>query len=70
MRIGIHFQGESDCKVRVETGSVMAVDDIELRDVEHEGEKTGQAKGDSSNEDVPETRVRMVSSVTVAVSLK
>ena len=61
--VGVHFQGESDCRVRVEMGSVMAVDDIEVRDGEGEGEQVGE-------EDIPETRIRMVSSVTVAVGLK
>lgn len=51
--VGVYFQGESDCRVRVEMGSVVAVDDVEV--------------GEGEDEDVPETRMRMVSSVTVAV---
>ena len=71
LRIGVHFQGESDCRVRVEMGSVMAVDDIEVRqdETEGKGEEKSKAKDDLKDEDVPETRVRMVSSVTVAVRL-
>ena len=53
--VGVYFQGESDCRVRVEMGSVVAVDDVEV------------GEGGGEDEDVPETRMRMVSSVTVAV---
>ena len=65
LRFGVHFQGESDCRVRVETGSVMAVDDIEV----HDGDNAGAMEA-VVDEDIPETRVRMVSSVTVAIGLK
>lgn len=67
LRIGVHFQGESDCRVRVETGSVMAVDDIEVR---HDEDEKGGDDSSKINKEVPETRFRMVSSVTVAVGLR
>lgn len=72
LRIGVHFQGESDCRVRVETGSVMAVDDIEVREDNSVGDdkEKSKLKDELKDEDVPETRVRMVSSVTVAVALR
>ncbi|KAF9735519.1 hypothetical protein PMIN03_006840 [Paraphaeosphaeria minitans] len=70
LRIGVHFQGESDCRVTVEMGSVMAVDDIELRQEGEEEEGKGSRAKDDVEEEVPETRVRMVSSVTVAVGLR
>ncbi|KAK7189530.1 hypothetical protein DPSP01_001524 [Paraphaeosphaeria sporulosa] len=70
LRIGVHFQGESDCRVRVETGSVMAVDDIEVRQNEEEKGGEGSKVKEEVKDEVPETRVRMVSSVTVAVGLR
>ena len=87
LQVGVHFQGESDCTVRVEMGSVAAVDDLEIksqrrdRGIVDEDLATGQ--GQTSNpiqvgsktkiedeEDVPETRIRTLSSVTVAIRLK
>lgn len=61
LELGVYFQGEGDCVVKVEMGSVKAIDDIEIHggDVEEGG-----------GEDVPETRIRTVSSVTVSVGLK
>lgn len=75
LKIGVYFQGESDCSVRVEMGSVMAVDDIEVRpDKGDQGEDDRGnelvAQEQSEDEDLPETRIRMVSSVTVAIRLK
>jgi ribonuclease P/MRP protein subunit POP7 len=72
LRVGVHFQGESDCTVRVEMGSVMAVDDIEVRNNEEdkEGEGGSNVHEELNDDEVPETRVRMVSSVTVAVGLR
>ncbi|KAJ4358421.1 uncharacterized protein N0V89_003004 [Didymosphaeria variabile] len=69
LRFGVHFQGESDCTVRVETGSVMAVDDIEIRNVEERNASGGgiEANEQLNDDDVPEMRVRMVSSVTVVI---
>ncbi|KAF1958798.1 hypothetical protein CC80DRAFT_20201 [Byssothecium circinans] len=81
LQIGVHFQGEVDCNVRVEMGSVQAIDDIAIRR-KRGGEVEGalKAKEDGVNkdrkdekwkeEDIPETRVRTLSSITVAISLK
>ncbi|KAF1964819.1 hypothetical protein BU23DRAFT_546988 [Bimuria novae-zelandiae CBS 107.79] len=69
LRIGVYFQGESDCRVRVEIGSVMAVDDIEVREGEGGGDKAEEVTQDN-DEEIPETRIRIVSSVTVAIGLK
>jgi ribonuclease P/MRP protein subunit POP7 len=62
LSLGVEFQREGEgCVVRVEMGSVRAVDDIEVTD-----------GGDGAEEDgeVPETRIRTVSSVTVSIGLK
>ncbi|KAF2275946.1 uncharacterized protein EI97DRAFT_501683 [Westerdykella ornata] len=112
LEIGVYFQAQSDCGVRVEMGSVKAVDDIEvlppeqdegegeekevrdeegdvdMRDVGGEestgregkrlqedlqkGEKekrkkvTGK-KASMPREDIPETRIRTLSAITVSV---
>jgi ribonuclease P/MRP protein subunit POP7 len=64
LELGVGFQGEADCVVRVEMGSVKAIDDIEVRDT---GEDVGAEEG---GVEVPETRIRTVSSVTVSIGLK
>jgi ribonuclease P/MRP protein subunit POP7 len=104
LEIGCYFQGQADCRVRVEIGSVCAIDDIEIKpDAEKavqkeeqergEGMDTGdvamtdadddngeQRKGEGgrkkrkkqvvAEEDVPETRLRNLSAVTVSICLK
>lgn len=96
LEIGVYFQGEKDCAVRVEMGSVKAIDDIEVNAAEpgkgkgvvdddgdvdmtlnndNDNEKEGdRGKGKKrrraiAEEDVPETRIRTLSSITVAISL-
>ncbi|OSS44526.1 hypothetical protein B5807_10881 [Epicoccum nigrum] len=64
LELGLKFQGEADCVVRVETGSVRAVDDVEVR----EGEGGGGVDGEE--EEVPETRIRTLSTVTVCIGLR
>lgn len=61
LEIGVYFQGEEDVEVRVEMGSVKAVDDIEV---------VGGDDGEEGEGDVPETRIRNVSSVTVSIGFK
>lgn len=93
LEIGLHFQGERDCKVKVQMGSVKAVDDIEVDsavpgneigadaegDVAMEGDDHGADAGEEQEkkswkkemapEDIPETRLRTLSVVTVAICL-
>lgn len=64
LEIGVAMQGEGDCVVRVEMGNVSAVDDIEMKD----GDAGGA--GDAGGEEVPETRIRKLSAVTVSIWLK
>lgn len=59
--LGVEFQGEEGYVARVEMGSVRAVDDVEV--VSKEGE-------DGDEDDIPETRIRNVSSVTVSIGLE
>jgi ribonuclease P/MRP protein subunit POP7 len=57
LELGVQFQGEEgEYVVKVEMGSVKAVDDVEV---------VGEVE-----EDVPETRMRTVSSVTVSIGTK
>lgn len=65
LELGVRFQGEDDCRVRVEMGSVKAIDDVEVT-VGGEGE---EGEG-GEEEDVPETRIRTLSTVTVCIGLK
>ena len=58
LQLGLFFQGQGDVKVRIGTGSVGVVDDIEVEE------------GGAEEEEVEETRVRRVSVVEVGVSLK
>jgi len=59
LSLGLFFQGQADCWVRVGTGSVGAVDDV-VGGEEEEGEGEGEG----------ETRVRRVSAVEVGVRLR
>lgn len=77
LQVGVHFQGENDCRVRVEMGSVQAIDDIEVRrgkggEEAENGEDEGKGgKGKKwKDEDIPETRIRTLSSITVAIGPK
>ncbi|KAH7078914.1 Rpp20 subunit of nuclear RNase MRP and P-domain-containing protein [Paraphoma chrysanthemicola] len=64
LELGVAFQAEAECVVRVEMGSVKAIDDIEMRET---GDDAG---GADEGEEVPETRIRSVSSVTVSIGFK
>ena len=61
--LGLYFQRQDDCMVRLRTGSVGVVDDI-VQD-EEEGREE-----EEDGEELPESRVRKVSVVEVAVTLK
>ncbi|KAF1365780.1 hypothetical protein EJ07DRAFT_150277 [Lizonia empirigonia] len=63
LELGVRFQGEEDCRVRVEMGSVKAIDDVEVKEGGEEGVN-------AQEEEVPETRIRTLSTVTVCIGLK
>jgi ribonuclease P/MRP protein subunit POP7 len=89
LQVGVHFQGENDCTVRVEMGSVQAIDDISIKRKKDQGvgedvDMNTTAATDNGNgkqgkkgkkekmwvdEDIPETRTRTLSSITVAIGL-
>ena len=64
LELGLYFQRQDDCMIRVRTGSVGVVDDIV-----HE-EEDGEEEEEGEGEELPESRVRKVSVVEVAVTLK
>jgi ribonuclease P/MRP protein subunit POP7 len=74
IRLGLHFQDQEDCFIRIKTGSVGAIDDIVARksgraagyeaDAETAGEKEEDLDG------LPETRVRFTSTIEIGVGLK
>jgi ribonuclease P/MRP protein subunit POP7 len=60
LELGVQFQADGEYVVKVEMGNVRAIDDIEVG-------KGGEGEGE---DDVPETRIRTVSSVTVSIGVK
>lgn len=66
LELGVKFQGEEDCRVRVEMGSIQAIDDVEVKP-RSGGEGEGEDEG--NEEEVPETRIRTLSTVTVCIGL-
>ncbi|RMZ72248.1 ribonuclease p mrp subunit pop7 [Pyrenophora seminiperda CCB06] len=74
LEIALHFQADQSCGVRVDLGSVKAIDDIEIKSIPSTGthEATGQeeqGQDQEADESIPETRIRMLSSVTVSIGL-
>ena len=63
LAVGVVFQGEAEWCVRVEMGSVRAVDDVLVTGASGGGEE-------GEGEEVPETRLRTLSCVTVAISAR
>ncbi|KZM19576.1 Ribonuclease P [Ascochyta rabiei] len=74
LELGVKFQGEGDCRVRVELGSVKAIDDVEVNEgaeVDQKGTAGGEGEEEEEEEEeVPETRIRTLSTVTVCIGLK
>ncbi|KAH7119967.1 Rpp20 subunit of nuclear RNase MRP and P-domain-containing protein [Dendryphion nanum] len=72
LEIGCFFQGEGrGCGVRVKIGGVRAVDDVLLKKHGEEGRMDvdieGGEDGDEEEDEIAETRIRTVSTVTVAI---
>ena len=68
--IALFFQGKDDCRVHLRTGTIGVVDDIvEVPDRASSG--NGQEKsGEGTEEELPESRVRKMTFVEAAVTLK
>lgn len=61
LQIGLYFQGQEDCDVRLRTGSVGAIDDVVA---------TGEGGLEGDEAVVEETRVRRTSVLEVGVRLR
>ncbi|KAF2271071.1 hypothetical protein CC78DRAFT_10706, partial [Lojkania enalia] len=88
LEVGVYFQGDVECVVKVEVGSVRAIEDIEVRaenggseeegsmNVDGDGAQGCEGEGKSVRreeeqvQEVLETRIRSLSSITVAIGLK
>ena len=65
LAVALYFQKQPDCLVRIRTGTVAAIDDI----VERESKKA-QRRGNKPDPELPESRIRYISCVEAAVSLR
>lgn len=69
LELGVQFQGDGDCVVKVEMGNVKAIDDIEVQSKGSGAEEENGVEGENDDE-IPETRIRTISSVTVSIGMK
>lgn len=68
--LALYFQGQEDCKVRLRTSSVGVVDDIvESANAPDDG-RPDNDNPVKENDEVPESRIRKMSVVEVAITLK
>lgn len=79
LNLALYFQGQQDCAVRINTGSVNAIDDLiqtaELSGVDQEVEaeeegQTSERTGETIAADLPEARIRHASMIEIFVSLR
>ena len=70
LELALYFQGQEDCRVRLKTGSVGVVDDIVEVPGTSDGRSVEDGKGTEMDEDLPETQIRKISMVEVAISMK
>ena len=69
LNLGLYFQSQADCEVQIRTGSVGVVDDIVERKSRAQGSSDPQSEQETPGE-LPESRVRKLSVVEVAVTRK
>ena len=69
LSLGLYFQNQPECQVRIRTGTVGAVDDIVDKESTSVSEEPQDA-GEGARHELPESRIRYVSSVEVGVSLR
>lgn len=69
LELALYFQGQDDCKVRLRTGTEGVVDDIVMPDLPADHDQTDNGKGEE-DEEPPESRIRKLSVVEAAITLK
>ncbi|KAF2103997.1 hypothetical protein NA57DRAFT_70209 [Rhizodiscina lignyota] len=71
--LAVWFQGQDEYKVRMQTGSVWAVDDVVVQPKAQVMDEVGEAETEAKKEeeeDIPDTRLRQTSLLEVAISLR
>lgn len=69
LELALYFQSQDDCRVRIRTGGVGTVDDLVQKETPAE-ESGVDGEDEEEEEDLPESRVRMLSVVEAGISLK
>ncbi|KEQ72485.1 hypothetical protein M436DRAFT_15678, partial [Aureobasidium namibiae CBS 147.97] len=67
LSLGVWFQQRAEYAVRIETGTVGAIDDI-VPSEDAAGEEEDQKMKDDGQEDIPESRIRFASTIQIFVS--
>ncbi|MCJ1308286.1 hypothetical protein MMC25_001939 [Agyrium rufum] len=81
LSLGLYFQGQGDCRIRIRTGGVSVIDDIVQKEDlgnkedEKEVEETSMATEDPTSEsatemELPESRIRQASTIEIGISLR
>lgn len=68
--LALFFQGQDDCTVRLRTSSVGVVDDIVESDAPPSPDTPAGGKYEEEDVELPESRIRKVSVVEVAIKLR
>lgn len=68
--IALYFQGQDDCRVRLRTGSLGVVDDIVDAPLDIQGDDGGDGKEADDEVELPESRIRKITAVEVAIALR
>lgn len=67
LSLGVWFQQREEYAVRIETGTVGAIDDI-VAPEDNAGEEEDQNMKDDGEEEMPESRIRYASTIQIFVS--
>ena len=67
LSLGVWFQQREEYAVRIETGTVGAIDDI-VASEDNAGEEEDQNMKDDGEDEIPESRIRYASTIQIFVS--
>ncbi len=70
LQVALFFQGQDDCAVRLRTGNVATVDDIVPKEIDASSMGYGNSAEEAEDLNLPETRLRKVPMLEIAISLK